>query len=162
MGIYLSTTSISLLLPGWLSGNTTSSDTEGVAIFGAHIDRAESHVNAACGNKYTIPFSPIPPFIRTIVEDISTYYALRGGGARQGQVNEYMDEYKMALESLKKIAEGEMALTNTDGSLVPIVAESRMLSSSDDHELIMNMDEPRNWRVNDAERSDIESTRDVD
>lgn len=160
MGTYLSTTGISLLLPGWLISNTTTSDAEGVAIFGAQIDRAESHVNAACANKYTIPFNPVPPFILTLVEDISTYYALRSGGARQGQINEYMNEYKMALESLKKIAEGEMALTNTDGSLVPVIAASRILSSSDNHALIMNMDAPGNWRLNDSEDADIAATRD--
>lgn len=161
MGVYASTTAMSLLLPGWFTGNTSSSDAEGLKIIEHHINRAESHVHSALGNRYSLPFSPVPPAIRTMVEDISVYYALRAGGSRQGQLNEYVEEYKRAFENLNKIAEGDMVLVNTDGSIVSVLASNRMLSNTVGHELILNIDDPKKWRPTKAEDDDVADTRGI-
>lgn len=49
MGEYATTTSISELAPQLLSGNTSTSDAPGVAMFSRHIDRAEGVVKSYCG-----------------------------------------------------------------------------------------------------------------
>ena len=46
MGKYATTTSIPNLLPQFLAGNTSASDTAGTALFSKHIDRAESRVDS--------------------------------------------------------------------------------------------------------------------
>lgn len=160
MGIYATTTSISLIIPGFFISNTSSSDSEGLLIASKHIDRAESQVHAALANKYSLPFSPIPPYVTKIVEDIAVYNILRATGARQGQINEYQTEFEKAVSDLSLINKGEIALTFESGTTVSILASNRMLSSSENHELIMNQDDPKNWKVSKNEADDISGTRD--
>jgi phage gp36-like protein len=160
MGVYLSTTSISLLLPGYFISNTGTSDTEGLLIAGHHIDRAESIINASLSRMYNVPFSPIPPIIRTITEDITVYNLLKATSYRQGQMNEYYDaNYKASSDILSKLASGSMPLPLTNGSLVSMKASNRIKVSTEGYEPIMNIDEPTNWTPNDTEADDVSDTR---
>ena len=160
MGDYFSVTTLSLLLPGFFAGNTFTSDSFGSDMAQVHITRAESRVNGELSSVYQVPFSPVPPLIRTITQDISVYYIMKAMGGRQGQKNEYMDEYKLALEELKMIKEGEISLIDTAGSTLTKLSSSPIISSSQDHELILNLDDPTRWNTTQKERDDIEDTRD--
>lgn len=166
MGDYATTTSISLLLPNWLKGNTTTSDAPGTAVFDKHITRAESLVNAAVSVRYSLPFivgtttSNVPPVLRTLTEDIACGYALRGSFAQDGASrNEYPESYFAALDMLKQIEKGEIILTNTGGSVVPTLATGRMKSSSENYTPIFGLDEPKQWKRDANEISDQESAR---
>lgn len=162
MGAYLSTTALSLLLPGYFTGNTTTSDAEGTLIAQHHIERAEAKINAALALRYTVPFgaTAVPPIVRAITEDFTAYNLLKATGFRQGQLNEYIDEYyKDSSEILKKLSAGEMPLTATDGSLVAVKSTSRYLSSSENYEMTFNIDKPENWSENTTEQEDVSDTR---
>lgn len=160
MGIYATTTSISLIIPGFFISNTSTSDAEGLLIASKHLDRAEAQIHASLANKYALPFSPTPPYVTKIVEDIAVYNILRATGMRQGQMNEYQAEFEKAVKDLEMIAKGDIALTFESGTTVAILASNRMLSSSENHELIMNIDDPRNWNISKNEADDVSGTRD--
>lgn len=161
MGLYATTTSISLILPGFLKSNTTSADTEGTAIFSAHIDRAEAKINAAVSSRYSLPFSPIPPLLRSLAEDVASFYAIRGSLTQDGkQKNQYMQDFKDANEALKQILEGALKLTYTDGSLVPPLSTARFLSSHENYTPVFGLDDADQWKRDDDEVDAQDSARD--
>lgn len=160
MGSYATTTSISTLIPGFLRGNTTTSDTAGVAIFSAHVDRAEGLVNSYVAARYALPLSPVPPLLRTLTEDIACYYAFRGALSQDGQrKNTYIEEYKQALSVLDDLKKGDVRLAYTDGSLVPVASSSRFLSSSEGYTPVFGKDDPEQWGVDSDESDDLEDAR---
>jgi len=147
MGAYATTTSLPQLMPFFLKQNTTTADADGVAIFAKHIDRAEGVVNAAVTAKYSLPITPTPPILITLTEDIACYYATRGAYTQDGQnKNEYMTEYKSAMDILKQIIKGDIKLSLTDGSLVPVNSSSRFLASTENYTPIFGLDDPTEWQ----------------
>lgn len=166
MGSYATTTSLSELVPFFLIGNTTSSDTAGTNIFSRHIDRAEGVINSYVTARYSLPFiigtttTNVPPLLRTLSEDIACYYLMRGAYTQDGQNrNEYITEYKLAMETLDLIKEGEIKLSYTDGSMVPTLSNTRVLASSEDYTPIFGLDDPANWARDEDEIDDQESAR---
>lgn len=167
MGNYATTTSISLLMPGYLSGNTTTSDSEGTAIWDKHVTRAEGVVNGYVANRYDLSSliigtttTNVPPLLRTLTEDIASWFAARGAYAQDGgKRQEYLDDYKLAMEMLKEISDGKRKLAFTDGSLMPINT-GRYMSSTEEYAHIINLDPPDNWEVSQTQKDDIDGTRD--
>lgn len=160
MGLYATTTSISELIPNFLSGNTTTSDPAGSSMFSRHIDRAESVVNSYLTSLYSLPISPVPPILRTIAEDIACYFAVRSAYTQDGQnVNQYYPEYKKAMETLELLKDGEIKLSYTDGSTVAVSSTNRFLSSSENYTPIFNVDDPENWKVDPDQTDDIANAR---
>lgn len=160
MSIYATTTSISVLLPGYLRDNTTTTDAEGVRIFSKHIDRAEGVVNGFVGQRYALPFSTVPPLVRTLTEDIATYYAIRGSLNQDGKVrNVYLDDYKQAMAMLESIASGMTALFDTSGAAIPSQSNARFLSSTENYDPIFGNDDAKNWQRDADEIADTEARR---
>lgn len=161
MGSYVSTTSFSMMLPGFLKGNTTTSDTEGTAFMSRQVDLAEGKVNAAIASRYDITgFSAIPPLLSKLTEDIAIYNILKKSGYRANNRNEYTDDFRSAEETLKALTDGEMQLTYTNGSMVTSLASSRLLSNTKDYHDIFNLDDETNWDVDSTRLDDISDTRD--
>lgn len=160
MGNYATTTSLPNLLPGFLKGNSTTTDPQGVAMFGAHITRAESVVNAACVARYGLPFVTIPPLVRTLSEDIAAYFLIRGSYVQDGEIKQsYVDSYDWAIDQLEKIRKGEIKLSLTDGTLIPAEGSRKYLSSSENYSPVFNMDEPTSWDINTQQAEDVADTR---
>lgn len=166
MGDYATTTSIANLAPGYLEADTTSVDDVASARFSAHITRAESIVNASIGRRYALPFivgtstTNVPPIIRTITEDIATYYALRGSFSQDGKVrNPYLDDYKAAMTMLKEIADGTMPLTYTNGSEVPADSSNLFVSTTRNFRPIFGLDDATEWRRDPDEERQTEDER---
>lgn len=160
MGSYATTTSIPNLLPQFLKGNSTGSDAVGASAFSAHIDRAEGLVNSKLTSRYALPFTTVPPLVRSMAEDIACYYALRAAIAQDGQVdNKQIERFKEALTTLDEVAKGDTALTLTDGSLAPSNVNNRILSSTLTYAPTFNLDEPKAWAVDEDRLSDIQDAR---
>jgi len=166
MGVYATTTAISELVPGFLRGNTTSSDTAGMNLFSRHIDRAEGIVNAYVTAKYSLPFitatstTNVPTMVRTLSEDIASWYAARAAYAQDGQRRqEYLDRFEGAIKQLEDIRDGKTKLAYTDGSVVPNRSSARMLSTTEGYAHVFNMDDPKNWGVDQDQIDDIEGDR---
>jgi len=163
MGLYLSTTAISLILPGYLKGNTSTSDTAGVNIFSRQIANAESKVNSVIGARYDIAAftsGSIPPLLTKLTEDIAVYNVILLSGYRADDRNEYLDDYKNANETLNQIIAGEINLTFTDGSLVSVKSTKRFLSSTKDYTPVTGLDSETSWKRDSDEISDQSNARD--
>lgn len=167
MGDYATTTSISELLPNFLKSNTTLSDIEGTNIFSRHVTRAEGIINASLAGRYSLPFivgtttTNVPPKVRTVAEDIASYFAIRGAYTQDGEIdNKFRNEYKTALEWLEAVRDGEDNLAYTNGSLVPQQATVRFQSTTKNYTPIFKLDEPSSWQVDPDQIDDIANSRD--
>jgi len=160
MGTYATTTSISILLPYVLKGNTTTTDTIGAANFSHHIDRAEGLVNGYITARYSLPFSVVPPIIRTISEDIACYYFIRSTYPQDGErKNEYADSFKLAIGQLEAIRDGKTPLSATNGSLIPQITSGKFISSTQNYAPTFNEDSPDDWDIDPDKDSDIGAGR---
>ena len=153
-------------MPGFLAGNTSSSDTAGTNIFSRHITRSEAIVNAAVTARYSLPFivatitTNVPPIMRTLSEDIACYFTVRASHMRDGASrNEYADDYLRALDTLEKIEKGDITLTYTDGSAVATRSTGRFLSSEENYTPIFGRDDPKDWERDADEVDDQANAR---
>jgi phage gp36-like protein len=159
MGDYATTTSFPQLLPYILQGNSVS-DATGVAIIAAHITRAEGVVKAYVANRYSLPFAVVPPILRTLSEDLASYYTIRASYVQDGErKNEFLPSYKDAMSMLEQIRDGKMPLALTDGSMVSQNANSRYKSSTEQYSPIFNLDSEEAWDADPDQISDITSGR---
>lgn len=160
MGSYVTSTSYSLILPGFLKSNTTASDAEGTSIFTRQVNNAEGIVNSAISSRYSISgFTAIPPILRKITEDIAVYNIIKSTGFRANDRNEYLDDFKDSMNLLNEIKGGTTKLTYTNGSLVGQLNTSRFLSNKSDYAPITNLDDQQNWKVDSDELDDIDNDR---
>ena len=162
MGRYATTTSISQLLPNFLKGNTTTSDTEGTAIFSRHIDRAEDVIDGYLAARYATPFSTssVPPLVKTWTEDIASYNALRATYAQDGQIRQdYVDAFKSAETQMMNAAAGGIVLILSDGTFAPTRQTTRLLSTTEGYTPIFGRDDETAWKRDDDEISDTETER---
>lgn len=162
MGSYATTTSISLLIPYALKGNTTTSDTVGTAIFAKQITNAETIVNSYISARYSLPFTTIPPLLTTLTEGLAVCGFIKASYVQDGQIdNKYWEAFcKSAYETLENIKNGETKLTLTDGSLVAPKTSSRFMISSENYAPVFGMDEPTEWGISTNQLDEIESERD--
>jgi phage gp36-like protein len=145
MGTYATTTSIRHLLVNFYEGNSSTGDHFSASLASHHIARAEGQVNSKVVARYSLPFSPIPPEIRRIAEDIACVNIIRASNYQSGQkLNPYLEEFKEAYKTLDAIAAGEAALTYTDGSIVAVKADTRFVTSTE-HTPIFGKDAPTEW-----------------
>lgn len=160
MGAYATTSSMGLLLPGFAEADTTTVDEVATARFSKHIDRAESVVNAVVARRYSLPFTNVPPVLRTLTEDLACYYAMRGSFSQDGKVkNPYLDDYKAAMETLEKIMAGTLPLAFTDGSEVPANSANLFLSTTKDFRPVFGLDDAVDWRRDPDEVRQTEAER---
>jgi phage gp36-like protein len=161
MGNYITSTSYYLLLPGFLKDNTSAStDSFGVSMFNQQVENAESIVNASIAPYYNIAgFASTPPLLKKLTEDIAIYHIIKATGYRADDRNEYLDDYKYAMDTLSDIKEGKIKLTYSDGSLIPILS-TRFFSDKDGYTPIFGLDDPTEWERDDDEISDQSGKRD--
>ena len=166
MGDYATTSSISELVPGYLVGNTSTSDTAGVAVFSRHIDRAEGMVKSFASARYDVSAfrvgtttTNVPPMLRTLAEDIASWYAIRGSYVQDGgRKQEYLSSFEIAADTLKDLRDGKIKLAYTDGSEVP-PRSARFLSSTDGYTPVFGLDAPESWAVDEDQLDDMSSAR---
>jgi phage gp36-like protein len=162
MGRYATTSSISELVPNFLKGNTTTSDTAGTATFSRHIDRAEAVVDGYLAARYAVPFTTtaVPPLVKKWAEDIACFNALRATYAQDGQIRqEYVHAYEDSQKQLEAAAAGQLALLLSDGSFAPTRPSTRMLSTTLGYTPIFGRDDESAWKRDDDEVSDTEAGR---
>lgn len=163
MGRYATSSSIPLLMPYFLAGNTSASDTAGVDIWSTACDRAEAEVNGAIVARYdpsTWTSGAIPPLIVKLSQDLACLYAIKSAVTQDAQIkNVNIADWEKAADSLKEIEQGVKKLAYTDGSLVPTRSSSRFLSSTMGYSHIFAMDKEQNWRSSQAEQDAIDAER---
>ncbi len=149
-----------------MARNTTTSDTAGEAIFTRHIDRAEGIVKSYCAARFDLSgfrvgttTTNVPPILRTLTEDIASYFAMRGSYVQDGnQKQAYLEEYKMAMETLEQIRDGKMTLADTTGAAVG-TRSGRYISSTQNYTPVFDLDEPESWQVDSDKQDDMNEAR---
>ena len=159
MGNYATTTSISITLPNFLEGNTTTVDISATQTFSEYINWAEAEINSAVANKWSLPFSTVPPILRSLAFEIAAYYTIRAYGSRDWpNRNEMLDDFNKAFETLKKLEKGEIELTLTDGSLLA-VSSDMYLSNRSSQDPVFELDDPVNWAVDKDRLDELDGSR---
>jgi len=159
MGIYATTTSFTSLIPNILASNSTA-DSAGVDALSAHITRAESIVNSYVSARYSLPFTTVPPIVRTLSEDIASFFHIRGVSVQDGQRdNPWYLSYKLALEMLQDIKDGKVQMSLTDGSALSPASTSRFISNTESYAQTFNLDSPESWELDSTRADDIEDGR---
>lgn len=162
MGSYATTSSLSQLIPNALAGGTTTSDTEATATFSKHIERAEGDINAVLAEKYSLPFSTVPPSIRSWAEDLACFYFLRAAVAQDGRVGDtsadrFKGSYDRLVDAQKNGFRGVLSLT--EGSYVPRMTANMFRSSTKDYAPTFDQDDPKEWGVDPDRLDDIADGR---
>lgn len=153
MGLYATTTSLALLIPNAMSGNTTSSDSEAVATFSKHIDRAEAEINGVVAERYSLPFSVVPPAVRAWSEDLACFYFLRAAIAQDGRVGDSSaGMFKDAYERLRDARDKGFRdiLTLTDGSVLSPITAGRFKSTTEGEGPVFDLDTSTSWNVDEV------------
>jgi len=71
------------------------------------IEDADSEIDSYCGERYSLPFSPVPTLIRKLSVDIAIYGLF---ARRQGAPEDRKIRYDNAVKLLLKLAEGTLTL----------------------------------------------------
>jgi phage gp36-like protein len=142
---YCSNSAILINLPLLPNTATTEGFFKTKETIDLHIRRADGLINGKVSKRYAVPFTTVPPLIRTIAEDITSYYVYRSFFTQDNQNRtEYLEELKDdALDCLEQIMEGKLDLVDTGGSAVPIRTEEvvdQLWSNTQDYQPIFDID----------------------
>ena len=152
---YATTDTVLKIGPMFPQTTTARGYTNTVAVISEHLDRADSVINSMLARRYTVPFSPVPPAIRTAAEDMTIFFSLRSlyGGDNINTQN-YEDLYNDHKEFLKELKEGTMDLVDTAGSvLTELGADNKIASNTEDYTPTFGEDTATAWKV-DSEKLD--------
>lgn len=159
MGKYATTTSFDHLLPQFYKDDNTF-DIRMENMIDKSISRAEATVDRYLSGRYSLPFSPVPPDVRRMSEDMACYYLLRASQYRIGNsVNPYLAEFKGVFDELKEIRDGKQDLAYTDGSAVPANVEGLFKSSTKDYTPVFQLDDQEAWKLDDDLVDDLKDSR---
>ena len=137
---YTTVSNMLIMMPNVMSrSNVTSAQ---LAYF---IDAAEGLVDGYIAKRYTIPIStPVPRLVETISTQISIYELLskRLFAGEVAAESQWVASYKEAVEQLKDIARGRIALVSSDGTLLTGEGNLETWSSTDDYLPTFTEDSP--------------------
>jgi hypothetical protein len=158
MGNYATTTGLQIVLVG------TVFDTATTSMVSKMIDWAEDEVNKYISKRYNVSsiISSPPPVIRSLSERLASGYTYRhmarGSKDMIDRAKEIIDP---VMENLKGIAEGNIDLLNTSGSIVTEMSNSsfRVLCNTDTYYNTFDEDDPLNWKVDSDKLDDIYDSR---
>ena len=110
------------------------------------IRRADGVIDGKCARRFNLPFSPVPPTIRTIAEDYTSYFVYRTFFSQDNQNRtEYLEDLKDdALQMLNDIMDGKIDLVDTAGSAVierTSEVSDRIASNTQDYQPAFDIDE---------------------
>jgi len=148
---YCNTSTIITILPGLPQATTTNGWTETNAVIHQHMIRADGIIDGYCARRYSLPFSPVPPMIRAISNDLVCYYTYRSFYTQDNHnKSEYFEElYGQAREDLKMIREGDIDLVDTSGSdATPTTNDELALldSTTYDYQSFFDVDDTLEWK----------------
>jgi phage gp36-like protein len=152
---YCSITAIYSNLPLIPNTATANGFVRATEVINSHIRRTDGIIDGKCARRYSLPFSPVPPMIRSIAEDIVSWYTLRSFYSKDGQnKSEYLSDFKdEAIVMLNLIMIGDIDLVDTSGSAVPVLTTERtdMISSNtQDAQPFFDIDDPTDWKFDDS------------
>lgn len=119
------TARISTLSLAQLTNDTANATTVGTTVLTALIAAADAEIDAILSERYTVPFTTVPPRIRDISVTITAYHAQARRFGVMHVPKDWKDLYAAAVEELKRYASGDQPLPSaTDSSDSDIALES--------------------------------------
>lgn len=117
------------------------------------IVKADAEIRAAFSSDLLAALDaadPIPAIIKSLAEDIASYYVMRGlYSGKMPSTNEWIDRYKEAKETLKEIAEGTLQI---EGIAVDVGA---IQSSTKDYKRTFDERDETNWKTDPNKLEDL-------
>lgn len=159
-------TSILLLLPGLPQTSTDAKFTETVNLINSHRIRADNIINSTIAKRYDVTqftSTSIPPLLKTIAEDITAYMTFISLYSADNQNrNEWIEKYETALDTLKKIRDGELDLVDSSGNIISERKSSTtdwVSSSTEEYTTFFNIDSATNWAFDTDLLNDVSDER---
>ena len=156
---YSSVTAILIVCPGMADTSTVSE------VISRHIVRADAVIDGKLSKRYSVPFSPTPPMLAVLSEDIATYYTYKTY-YRNDNTNRLEDQkeiYTEAMVILDEIRDGKIDLVNTAGSVIAentVDTETGVLdSTTKDYQPMFDVDSELNWSFDSDLIDDIADKR---
>lgn len=163
MGIYSTTTSLSIMMIG------TTFDSATTSLVAKAITHAENEVNKYLSKRYDLSSSPfntstsIPPLVTSLTEQLAmgySYWWMSRGGKESIERGKSM--IKEAKDNLNSIMEYKMDVVDSTGDVVTDMSQTayRIQSSTVDYTDTFAEDSELSWAVDTDKLNDIEDSRD--
>ncbi|EOQ00958.1 phage protein Gp36 family protein [Bacillus cereus] len=108
-------------------------------------DKASVYMNGILAKAYKVPFSPVPPFIKQVANDLSTYFFIESMYTSQKpNLDEFYKDLKLRLDKLlQDILNGDMTLIDEDGNVVePLPTWNNGYATTNDDEPFFGRSHP--------------------
>ena len=162
---YSTNTTITLLLPGLPQTTTATGHSATIAVIDQHIARADNIINGKIAMRYNVSSlaSNVPPLLKTISEDITSYYSYRSFFSSDNQnFNDWTDKFKEAMALLDEIREGDMSLVDSSGNIIDEISTSqvdKIESTTQNYQSFFDEDDVTEWAVDSDKLDSIEDNR---
>ena len=123
------------------------------ALLAKAIIKADAEVRAAFSSDLLAALDALettPAIIKSLAEDIASYYVMRGlYSGKSPSINEWIDKYKEAKDTLEKIAEGTLQI---EGITLKVGA---VQSSTKDYKRTFDERDETNWKTDPNKLEDL-------
>lgn len=124
---------------------------------------ADSIIDMKCCKRYSVPFSPVPPAIKSISTSLSSWNALRSiyTGEVPASITQIKENYDIAIKMLDEIWNGDMDIpSGTAGvNVTEAGSTTKYWSSNMTYTPTFDVDDELLWRTDTDRLSDIASAR---
>lgn len=124
---------------------------------------ADSIIDMKCCKRYSVPFSPVPPAIKSLSTSLSSWNALRTIYTQEvpASIQQIKDNYDIAIKMLDDIWNGDMDIpSGTAGANVTEAgAGTKYWSSNMNYTPTFDVDDELLWRTDTDRLSDIAAGR---
>jgi phage gp36-like protein len=134
------------ILPNMPQTETAAGYSTTVDIIGRHITRADSIIDGKIANRYVVPLSVTPELIKTISQDITSYYSYRSFYTQDNQnESEWVDSFKEAIELLDQIRAGDLDLVGSVTVIEPVDVLGEVDSNTREDMSFFDVDSEYSW-----------------
>lgn len=104
---------LTMISPGELAAlSAETGDEPDSQVVAEAIARADAEIDAACGLRYLVPFSPVPERVKSLSADLAIYHLYSRRGAAPAV---WRQKYEDAQAFLKQVAAGQATLAGSGG-----------------------------------------------
>ncbi len=166
MGAYITITSVLTMMPQLPQATASSGWTGTTNLISNTVSFAEDKVNSYLAVKYTLPFTTVPPLVRSEALKLAVYYTYKYQYSSDNQnANAFVEiedgSSNSVFKNLEEIRDGKLRLTDTSGSLVAFKASGRgFRSNRGEFTPVFDMDSVTSSQVDESLLDTITSSRD--
>ena len=153
---YSTASSIYIMLPGILTNTANNT------LIAQYDTRVKGKINNFLSKRYDVSGwtsgTAIPPGITKISDDLVAMWTVRSLYVEAKRSHGWILEVgEQALEDLKALAKGEIALADNDGNLISTRKKGQ--STTEDYYPVFDLDESYDWEVDPDQLTQISSDR---